>query len=224
MPKINFGIADGADIEAAQGFPVYKGELPQNGVYEGILKVLKVEKIANGDNKGKNRLQIVVTIDDPNYPEYKGAPAFDNKNLTDQGVPYVNQFLEALTDGSDKARAAVKRAFWKTGPIVDDAKEHILRIGTVKVESPKGELRVLISTKLNTYQGNTSARIQQWMLSDGEGVPAEETEVVEAEDEDDSVAEVDTEAEDAESEEDSDEDAEDEDPYEDEEEAEDATE
>lgn len=179
MPKINFGIADAADVAASQGFAPYKGELPPNGAYEGILKVVKVGKIGSGENKNKSNLKITVVIDDEEYPEYDECPAFANLNLTDQGVPYVNQFLESLTDGSDKAKADIKRAFWKTGPIVDDAKEHILRIGKTQVNSPKGEIRVLIGTKLNTYQGNTSVKIQQWMLPDGEGSGPVEDEVVE---------------------------------------------
>ena len=184
MAKINFGVANAEDVAASQGFDVYKGELPPNGAYEGDLKVVKVGKIGSGENKGKHNLKITVVIDDPEYPEYKGCPAFANLNLTDQGVPYVNQFLESLTDGSDKAKADIKRAFWKTGPIVDDAKEHILRIGKTQVNSPKGAIRVLIGTKLNTYQGSTTVKIQQWMIVDGEGSgPSDdEAEVVDAED------------------------------------------
>lgn len=168
MPKLNFGIADAADQEAAQGYPVYKGELPPNGVYEGILKVMKVGKIGSGADKGKNRLQITIILDDPDHPEFDGCPVFGGLNLTDQGVPYVNQMLEALTDGSDKAKADVKRAFWKTGPIADDAKEHILKIGRLQVNSPRGEIRVMVATRQNTYQGNTTAQVQQYMLADSE--------------------------------------------------------
>lgn len=221
MPKMNFGIADAADVEAAQGFAPYKGKLPPNGAYEGVLKVVKVGKIGSGIDKGKHSLGPVVIIDDPDYPEYKGCPAFGNLNLTDQGVPYVNQFLESLTDGSDKAKADIKKAFWKTGPIVDDAKEHILRIGKTQVNSPKGEIRVLVGTKINTYNGNTSCKIQQYMLIDSEDRGPntdtdededEDSNIVEAEDDSDDVAEVD-------SDEDGDEDAgEDEDPYADDEE------
>lgn len=194
MAKINFGIADAADQEAASGYPVYKGELPENGAYEAILKVVKVTKIGSGADKGKNRLQLVLILDDPEHPEYDGCPAFGGLNLTDQGVPYVNQFLESLTDGSDTAKAAAKRAFWKTGPIVDDAKEHIKKIGKINVNSPQGEIRVLIGTKLRTYNGNTTVNVQQYMIADGNGsgtkdseaeiVEAEDADVVDVEDED----------------------------------------
>ena len=182
MPKINFGIADAADVAASQGFDVYQGELPPNGAYRAQVKVVKVGKIGSGENKGKSRLQITAIIDDPDYEEFKGCPAFGNLNLTDQGVPYVNQFLESLTDGTDKAKAAIKTGFWKTGPIVDDAKEHIVRIGKTQVNSPKGELFVIVGTKQNTYQGTTTVRIQQWMLDEnGAGGKAEEpVEIVDA--------------------------------------------
>ena len=189
MPKINFGVADAADVAAADGYPVYKGELPPNGAYEAILKVVKVGKIGSGNDKGKNRLQIVAILDDPDHPEFNGCPVFDNKNLTEQGVPYVNQFLEALTDGSDAAKKAILKAFWKTGPIVDDAKEHILKIGRTQVNSPKGTIRVTVGTKLNTWQGNTSVKAQQWMLADGNSGPTEEAPEI-VEEEDDSVVEV----------------------------------
>ena len=190
MPKINFGIADAADVAASQGYDVYKGELPPNGAYRAEVKVVKVGKIASGDSKGKSRLQITAIIKDPEYPEYDGCPAFGNLNLTEQGAPYVNQFLESLTDGSDKAKTAIKNGFWKTGPIVDDAKEHILRIGKTQVNSPKGTLTVVVGTKQNTYQGNTTVRIQQWMVDEegsggGSSEPAEVVEVVEVEEDSD---------------------------------------
>lgn len=185
MPKVNFGIANAEDVAASQGFEVYKGELPPNGAYEGVLKVVKIGKIGSGNDKGKSNLMLVVILKDEDYPEFDGCPCFGNLNLTDQGVPYVNQFLESLTDGSDKAKADIKRAFWKVGPVVDDAKEHILKIGRTQVNSPKGEITVLIGTKVSTYNGNTSVKIQQWMLTDGEGNgPAPEAEVVEADEED----------------------------------------
>lgn len=189
MPKINFGVADAADIAAADGYPVYKGDLPPNGAYEGALRVVKVAKIGSGNEKGKSRLQLVVILDDPNYPEYDGCPMFGGLNLTDQGVPYVNQFLESLTDGSDKAKAAIKTAFWKTGPIVDNAKEHIVKIGRTNVNSPKGELRVIVGVKQRTWEGNTTLSINQYMIANGEGSPSktEEAEIVE---EDDDIAEV----------------------------------
>lgn len=194
MPKINFGMADAADVAASQGFEVYKGELPPNGAYEATVKVVKVGKIGSGNDKGKSRLMITAVIDDPDYPEYKGCPAFGNLNLTEQGVAYVNQFLEALTDGSEAQKKAVKNAFWKTGPIVDDAKEHIVRIGKVQVNSPKGEIKITIGVKHNTWQGNTTLRIQQWMLAgEGDGSDSsdddDESNIVDAED--DSVVDVD---------------------------------
>ena len=180
MPKINFGIADAADQEAASGYAVYKGELPPNGAYEVVLKVVKVSKIGSGEDKGKNRLQLVTIMDDPDHPDYDGCPVFGGLNLTDQGVPYVNQFLESLTDGSDKAKADIKRAFWKTGPIVDDAKEHIKKIGKTNVNSPSGAIRLLVGTKLRTYQGNTTANIQQYMTAEqGGGPDSSEPEIVE---------------------------------------------
>ena len=183
MPKLNFGIVDAADVDAASGLSVYKGELPKNGAYTGTLKRVTVGKIGSGDDKGKNKLSILVEIDDEDYPEYKGAPVWGNLNLTDQGVPYVNQFLESLTDGSDKAKADVKRAFWKTGPIADDTKEHILRIGKINVNSPKGSLKVLITTKLRTWNGNTTCGIQSYMLlNDDDSSTVEEEEIIEDDD------------------------------------------
>ena len=184
MAKLNFGIADATEVAAASGYPVYEGPMPPAGVYRGKLKVVKVGKIGSGDNKGKSRLMTVVTIDDPKHPEYRGCPAFGGLNITEQGVPYVNQFLDSQTDGSDKATSAIRKAFWNTGPIVDDAKEHIKKIGRTNVNSPSGEIEVVVATTLGTYQGKTTVNVGQWLgLADGASASEEKAEVVD-EDED----------------------------------------
>ena len=202
MPKFNLNI-NGVDVDAAEGREQWAGPLPPKGSYPAILKLVKVKQI-----KGKtdNRLQIMVTLNTGD--QFDGCPVWGGVNLTDQGMPYVNQFLQSLTDGSEAEFTKIKKAFYG-GFVVDEKKENVLRIGTWKINSPEGQLPVLISLGHNTYQppadasGNqqparTSAQIASFLLSGGTSSAgsSDADEVVAEEDDDDSDLDVDAEADD----------------------------
>lgn len=148
MPRLSFGIdadeAAGAGI--AEGFSDYSGDLPPAGSYKGVLKVLRAKKITGGENKGKHRLQIGVEITDPRY---KGYFAWGGVNLIDSGLQFVNQFLNALGDGSDASLKKLQKALFGPGPVVDDTGNNVevKKIGTVTINSPKGERPMIVSLK-----------------------------------------------------------------------------
>lgn len=182
MPKFNLNI-NGVDVEAAEGFDEWKGPLPPKGSYPATLKSVKVKQIKN---KSDNRLQILCVLNtkgDPEREQYDGCPVWGGVNLTEQGIPYINQFLQSIsTDESDYQK--VKRAFY-AGFVTDEKKENVLKIGTKKVNSPEGEMQIMISLGHNVYEGKTSAKVASFLPpQSGEESADEDEDVAEEDDED----------------------------------------
>lgn len=146
MPKFDLGI-NGVDQDAAEGREVWGGEIPPTGSYEGILKVLSIDVITSSESKhhGENKLRVGVELRNTEGRKYDGYLAWGNLNLIDPSIPFVNQFLLALTDGSDAEFEKIKKAFYITKPNVDERKKHITAIGRWNVNSPNGELPIKVS-------------------------------------------------------------------------------
>lgn len=179
MPTFNFGFND-ASTEISEGFSDYAGPLPPNGSYRGKLKLAKIVPMKK--DATKKRIMLLVEIHDPEKPEFDGYPAFGGVNLTDQGIPFVNQFLRGLVP-SDSDFEKIHRVFFGKGPVVDEKKENILKIGTVKIGSPEGEHEVLVQLKQEPYNGKINAKIQAFLPPDGgsAGGSSSSEEVVEEE-------------------------------------------
>lgn len=196
MPKFSLDI-NGVGAGAAEGRAGWSGELPPTGAYNGTLKIVSVGAISqaakNPNNRGKPKFNIGVELRDTPEGKYDGFMAWGSLNLIDSGIPYINQFLHALTDGSEKSMGAIEKAFYEAGPIVDDRQQHVLKIGTLKVDSPNGELPIKVSIKKSSYfnpetkQTTESSRIESFLLGGGTPVKvaAPKAEVVEEEDIDD---------------------------------------
>ena len=103
--------------ETNTGSSFNDGPPPVRGVYRGKVKQLALATIASGNNAGGQRLHLVVEITEG---KFQGAGLVTSLNLTQQGSPYVNQFLRSLTDGSDAQFQAIREAFWHTGYTVGD--------------------------------------------------------------------------------------------------------
>jgi hypothetical protein len=163
MPKFNLDI-NLTDAEIAEAREDWKGPLPPKGSYPAKMKVVQFKEIVNGKNKGSYRISIVATLDTGD--KYDGCPVYGGVNLTEQGAQYVNQWLYSLTDGSDAAFKKLQTAF-QAGPIVDEKKENVLKIGSLKINSPEGEQKILISLKQDTYNGDTSCKIVSFLPKNG---------------------------------------------------------
>lgn len=98
----------GAEIE---GFG-YDGPPPVPGTYHGFVKKMGLAKIATGENKGADRIALVIEIDEG---KFKGAGIVHSLNMTDQGKGWVNNFLDSLTDGSERQRNGLQKLFWQKG-------------------------------------------------------------------------------------------------------------
>lgn len=163
MPKFNLNI-NGVDVEAAEGYDQWKGPLPPKGSYPAKLKLVQVKQIKD---KKDNRLSIMATVNtegDAELGKYHGCPVWGGVNLTEQGIPYINQFLQSIsTDESDYQK--VKKAFY-AGFVTDEKKVNVTKIGAKKINSPDGELDILISLGHNIYGGNTTAKIASFLAPD----------------------------------------------------------
>jgi hypothetical protein len=157
MPKFNLDI-NGVDDDAAEGFEVWSGPLPHNGTYDGKLKVAQINVIdpegkKKSKNAGENRIKIGVELagNTGADAEFNGFTAWGGVNLIESGKRFINQWLLALTDGSDEEFLAIKKAFYEGGLRVDEKKEHITAIGRWKVGSPNGELPIKVSLKQRAF-------------------------------------------------------------------------
>lgn len=205
MPKFNLDI-NGVGAGAAEGREAYSGEIPKTGTYEGILKVITIGTIgAQAQNAGKSKLSVGVELTNTPNGAYDGFLAWGNLNLIDSSIPFVNQFLWCLTNGSDAEKTAIEKAFYGGGIVVDERKKHVLKIGKYKIESPEGTtpIRVSISNRAffneATKQTTQTVRIESYLPAGGtkssgggqeiEEAPEEETydddDVVEYADDDD---------------------------------------
>ncbi|QNJ59291.1 hypothetical protein SEA_MRMIYAGI_78 [Mycobacterium phage MrMiyagi] len=101
--------------EMTSGF--YDGPPPAPGPYKGKIKKMGLAKISSGDNKGEDRIALVLEI---TSGKFKGAGIVHSLNLITSSAWAVNQFLDALTDGSEKQKLALRKLFWQKGYAVED--------------------------------------------------------------------------------------------------------
>lgn len=180
MPKFNLDI-NGVDVDAAEERQVWSGELPVNGTYEGILKILSIGSISDkakiAANRGKPKLQIGIELVNTNEGKYDGFIAWGSINLIESSLPFLNQFLRSLTDGSETQFTEVKKAFYETKPIVDETRKHVLKIGRWKTDSPNGTMPVKVTLKqqpgfYNSETKQTSAprvQVESYLIGNNSG-------------------------------------------------------
>lgn len=167
-----------SDKGIAEGRKQWEGELPPSGSYSGILKTVMMQTITSEDakpeNKGKPKWLIGVELTDTEDGKYDGYTAWGNLNLIEGSEAFINQFLYALTDGSDKQFNAIKAAFDK-GFNLDERKKHVLKIGRVNINSPKGETPIKVSLKKTPWYSDKSktsgesVKITSFLAADGAG-------------------------------------------------------
>lgn len=156
MPKFDLDI-NGIDEGFAEGFDVWSGPTPPAGAYRGKVKVAQIVVIdPDGTRKskyaGQNRVKIGVELsgNTGELAKYNGFMAWGGFNLVESGKPFINQFLHALTDGTDEEFDKIKQSFYGGGLIVDDKKVNITDIGRWNVASPDGELPIGVRLKHTT--------------------------------------------------------------------------
>lgn len=201
--KLKWDVDGKGDEAWGSGQDAYTGDVPPKGSYIGKLKrVTQVKIKAEGENKGKSRLNVLVEVtggqgsNGPVDPEYKfyGAPIWDGVNIIKSQTGRVNAFIHALTDGSDEAKRAVENKFYPPNMDVRAEKVarrsgeediHIKSIGPYKINSPNGETLVRIVTKAGkNLDGTPRAEISQYLPYTGP-TPTNNGKVVDDDEDDD---------------------------------------
>lgn len=171
MPKMNLGlnVSSGGVAEGYEAWP--EDKLPDTGSYTGKLKVLQLTKTGPDAKKYPNTNMLRVGVELTNAGPATGFVAFRNILLVEDSVPYVNQFLRSITDGSDAALAKIQKAF-ETSLVVDEREVNVLKIGTLKINSPEGDRPIKVSIKRGSYtpKGSTTsvanAQISSFLLNE----------------------------------------------------------
>lgn len=166
MPKRTFKVSgNAADAELSGNF--YDGETPPPGTYDVILKKMRLKENKNGDDM----LNLLYEINEPKSSEkfeYNGYGFWENRNVTDSGAPFVNQFLDAF--GFDK------KAFWAGVVLDEEDPPNVTKIGAKRFT---GEHAARVGTKNDPYNGEDRLAITRFLKpkeADEDEGDAEETE------------------------------------------------
>jgi hypothetical protein len=169
---------DGAEDTSLQ----YDGPPPPPGPYKGVVKRLWLTEIGSGDNAGEDQLKVLVEID---TGKFKGAGFFYNLPMLKQSSWKINQFLDSMTDGSEKQRDVLRDWFWHKGYEVEPEEDKVGRPITKIIGGKKGFIplgkSVGFITKMDSYNGSERAIIDRFVvpLEDSEPEAEVEAEVVE---------------------------------------------
>lgn len=154
---------DGSDRPSPS---IYNGPPPPPGIYLATIRRMGIRKIQTGIDVGADRITLSLEIRDG---DYAGARIAHSLNVTEQGAPYANQFLESLSDGRESQKTAIRHAFWKVGYKVgstDDGQmvKPFEQIGAdIKPIGMTCAFRSKMSTDLS---GNTRAAVASFIVPD----------------------------------------------------------
>lgn len=176
MPVVKFGnhvsnAAQAADEIADGG---YSGPIPtERGIYPCYVKIFDLVTNKNGDPMLKG-LAVVDVPKKHKFAKFNGYGIWFQQNITDQGKPFVNQLLNALSDGSQEHSAKIRKAFWTTGaqtekPLPSKPQQSagaILKIGPLRfsVDPDDKKIRILISGKPETYNGEPKLSAGKYVM------------------------------------------------------------
>lgn len=171
MAKMKWDINGKGKGAATGGGNNYDGPNLPKGSWTAKIKRMEVTKIQSaGANKGKPRIRILLEVTGMtgDKAKYNGHPIWDGLNIIESGVSFVNGFLHALTDGSERQNKAIESAFWDDDKGPDfkridgksgEKETHIIKIGRVAINSPNGETLVQVTTKPDQYNGDFKAAV-----------------------------------------------------------------
>lgn len=193
MATFNMDI-NGIDQGAAEGREAWAGELPPTGTYTGVLQVMSTDITSeDAKNPGKDKFNIGVALKDTEEGKYDGYLAWGSLTLIEVSIPYINQFLISLTDGSEAAFEQIKRWFYGYKDAqgnkvpnqieVDERQKHVVKIGNYVIGSPEGVLPIKISISNKPFKNRVTdvitqqVRIESFLVGGGSHVQGAAPEV-----------------------------------------------
>ena len=99
----------------------YDGPPPPPGTYRGVVHRMGLSEVQSGDNKGTDKWIVSVKITDG---KYKGATVLTSFTMIKSNAWAFNQFLMAMTDGSEKQRQGIKNLYYKKGFKIEDEERY----------------------------------------------------------------------------------------------------
>lgn len=157
MPKVKWSI-DTAEPDELEEYGVYDGpELPRTGVFHGVIKRLSLKENSNGDDMLNGLFEVRESGEENDKDKYNGAGIWFNQNITDQGKPYVLQFLKSL--------GLTWKDFIKSTVTEDDGRPtRVMKIGKVKFnESNEPKVKVSIGMSKGTPDYPSKTEIKQFL-------------------------------------------------------------
>jgi len=142
MPKVRWASDDAltaSDIDTAEEFPEYIGEMPPPGVYR--FAVTRVKK--TDFNSGNQGLTILMTLDGswkPAHAKWDGCPLWDRIVMTKAAAGFVKAFATAIGASSKDMIAG----------IVVDEDDVVTRIGPVALPLKS---YLYVNVKRDEYEG-----------------------------------------------------------------------
>jgi len=159
MPKARWAVPS-EEPEDVESYDVYDGEKPPAGVYAVRLTRLTVKANKN-DDPMLNGLLVVAEPKGSAKARYNGYPIWFNQNVTEQGAPYVKQFLAAL---------GITWAEFRTKTVTEgdmperkgEPATRIMKIGSVKFNDGN-EPALRVATKEDSYNSAPKLSVVQFM-------------------------------------------------------------
>lgn len=207
----------------------YNGPDLPKGSWPAKIKRMTVHEIQSKANLGKPRISVLLEVQSnllEGKEAYHGAPVWDNLNIIDSAIPFVNGFLHSLSNGTEAGKRAIESAFWdedkgpdfrkvkvEKGNRAGEVDTHIVKIGKVQINSPKGEVMVQITTRPDKDPNTGKSRpvVTGYLPFQGEQAAADDEDDIEDDIDEDEDDMLESDDEDDEDDEDEDEDEDDED-------------
>jgi len=146
MPKVMKPPAEYNPEDVLAGGDWYDGPLPKPGFYKGPIKKILLQK-------GKNGIRWMVLCE-IGEGKYKGAGVAKWLQPEGQNIPWFNQWLHSMTDGSAEQMRGITKAFKEIGYAVDEKDQKgrlpVVRIG--KSFKPIGKV-IGFMVKQRTIEG-----------------------------------------------------------------------
>lgn len=163
MPKYKFAIGP----EAANAELGFNNKKPPAGIFTLAVKKFSIRKNKNDDDM----LEIISEVAESGAKEkHNGYGVWQRFNVTEQGAPYLNEFLDAI---------GIKRNdFWNGNLVVDGNGQppcNVLKIGLKKVEG----LQFRANLVDDEYNGKTRLVVSELINDGDEEEEAEEEELAE---------------------------------------------